>query len=122
VVDGEIVATRRQVEQKLRELIRRLDEADSGVHGSLSETLPESRVIEVTIPDLSEVYWTEMSGGRMHGLHRGAPESADIRVRVPSDHLVELIDGDTSLFSSFLGGQVQIEASFSDLMRLRKLA
>jgi hypothetical protein len=58
----------------------------------------------------------------MHGLHRGAPGQADIRVRVASDHLVDLVDGKKSLFSSYLGGQVKIEASLSDLLRLRKLA
>jgi hypothetical protein len=116
------VATKRQVEQKLRELIARLDEAGSDVHGSLAETLPETRVIEVTTPDLDAVWWTEMFGGRMGPLHKGTPKNADIRVRCASDDLVQLVEGRKSLFSSYLGGHVKIEASFSDLLRLRKLA
>ncbi|HYV01499.1 MAG TPA: SCP2 sterol-binding domain-containing protein [Actinomycetota bacterium] len=116
------MATKRAVESKLRELIGRLDAAGEDVHDSLAESLPDRRIIEVDVPDLETSFWTEMSGGRMGKLHPGAPPSADIRIRVDSDHLVSLIDGKRSLFSSYLGGQVKIEASFGDLLRLRKLA
>jgi hypothetical protein len=116
------VATKRQVETKLRQLIKRLDQANHDVRGSLAESLPETRVIELVIPDLGTSYWTELAGGRMDGLHEGSPGEAAIRVQVPSDQLVELVDGKKSLFSAYLGGQVRIEASFSDLLRLRKLA
>jgi hypothetical protein len=117
------VATRRQVEGKLRELIGRLDSAGSDVRGSLADTLPDARIVEVVVPDLAASYWTEMTGGRMGRLRHGAPpREAEIRIHVGSDHLVELVDGERSLFSSYLGGQVRIEASLTDLMRLRKLA
>jgi hypothetical protein len=116
------MATKRAVETKLRELIRRLDEAGGDVHVSLAESLPEPKVIEIDLSDLGASYWTEMSGGRMGVLHRGPALDPDIRIRVDSDHLVSLVDGKRSLFSSYLGGQVKIEASFSDLLRLRKLA
>jgi SCP-2 sterol transfer family protein len=116
------VATKRQVETKLRQLIKRLDQANHEVRGSLAESLPETRIIEVVIPDLETSYWTELDGGRMDGLHEGSPRQAEIRVRVSSDHLVELVDGRISLFSAYLAGQVSIDASFSDLLRLRKLA
>lgn len=116
------MATKRQVESKLRQLIKRLDQADLEVRGSLAESLPETRTVEVIIPDLGTSYWTELAGGRMDGLHEGSPRQAEIRVRVSSDHLVELVDGQRSLFSAYLSGLVRIEASFSDLLRLRKLA
>ena len=115
------MATKRHVERKLRELIARMDRADAKVRRDLAEALPDPRVIEVSLPDLSASYWTELSNGDMHELHPGSPDRADIRVRVESDHLVELVDGQKSLFSSFVGGQVHIEASFTDLLRLRKL-
>jgi hypothetical protein len=116
------MATKDQVERKLKELIRRLDDADGDVRGSLAGALPDSRTIEVIIPDLGVSYWTELSGGRMGTLHSGVPREPEIRVHVPSDDLVDLVDGRRSLFSSYLSGQVKIEASFSDLLRLRKLA
>jgi hypothetical protein len=116
------VAAKRQVEQKLRELIKRLKLADGQVHSSLADTLPEPRIIQIVIPDLDSTYWTEMSGGMMGRLHTGPPARADIRVRCTSDHLVEMVDGQRSLFSSYLSGQLKIEASFTDMLRLRNLA
>jgi hypothetical protein len=119
---GSIVATKREVERKLRELIKRLDDADGDVRGSLAGAIPDSRIIEVIVPDLGASYWTELSGGKMGTLHAGVPPEPEIRIHVPSDVLVELVDGHRSMFSSYLSGQVKIEASFSDLLRLRKLA
>jgi hypothetical protein len=116
------LATKRDVETRLRELMRRLDAADQDVRRSLAGSLPDPRIITITLPDLDASYWTTMSGGTMDGLHRGAPPRTDIRMTVDSDHLVELIDGERSLFSSFISGSVKIEASLSDLLRLRKLA
>jgi hypothetical protein len=115
------VATKRQVERKLRELIKRLEDADGDVRGSLAGALPDSRIIEVIVPDLGASYWTELSEGKMGTLHAGVPTEPEIRVHVPSDVLVELLDGHRSMFSSYLSGQVKIEASFGDLLRLRKL-
>ena len=116
------MATKRQVEQKLRQLIKRLDAADGEVRGSLAGALPAPRIIEVELPDLGLAYWTELAGGRMGDIHPGSPPDPQIRVKVDSDDLVDLVDGRRSLFSSYLSGQVKIEASFGDLLRLRKLA
>lgn len=116
------MATKRQVERKLRELIKRLDDPEGGLRGSLAGALPDSRIIEVIVPDLGVSYWTELRGGMMGALHSGVPSEPEIRVHAPSDVLVELVEGHRSMFSSYLSGQVKIEASFSDLLRLRKLA
>src|SRR5690349_19058616 len=115
------MATKRIVESKLRELISRLDQAREG-QMSLSRALPEARVVEVFVSDLDQSYWCELAEGRMGALHRGAPGGSDIRVEAESDVLVEMVDGERSIFSSYLGGRVKVEASFADLMRLRKLA
>jgi predicted lipid carrier protein YhbT len=116
------VATKREVERKLRELIGRLESADSDVQRSLAGALPDSRIIHVRVPDLDVSYWTELSGGRMGALRRGEPPDPEIRVLVDSDDLIALVDGRRSLFSAYLAGVVKIDASFSDLLRLRKLA
>ncbi|MFN2589461.1 MAG: hypothetical protein ABR518_01660 [Actinomycetota bacterium] len=115
------MATKRQVETKLRELIRRLERTDEGVT-ALSHALPEPRVIVVFVYDLDEAYWTELAGGKLGTLHRGRPDRTDIRIEAGSDDLVDVLDGRTSLFSSYVGGRMKVEASFADIMRLRKLA
>lgn len=88
----------------------------------MAGALPESRVIEVALSDLGVSYWTELADGAMGSIHEGVPPHYEIRIRVSSDDLVELVDGRRSLFSAYLVGQVKIDASFSDLLRLRKLA
>ena len=116
------VATRREVERKLRELIQRMDGAGDGVRGSLADALPDAKVIELTVTDLPGTYWTQLVSGSMHELHEGPAERADIRIQVQSDHLIELVEGRSSLLSSFLSGNVKIDASLGDLLRLRGLA
>ena len=114
------MATRREVEAKLRELISRLDGAEEGVD-ALARALPQSRIIEVDITDLGQVYWSQLSGGRMGPLKKGRPEQSNIRIVADSDDLVDMVDGKRSLFSSYIGGRVKVEANLSDIMRLRKL-
>jgi len=115
------VATERQVETKLRALIKRLEAADQGVQ-ALSQALPEPRIIAVLVTDLGRTYWSELSGGKMGVLHRGEPDRADIRIQARGDDLIEMIDGERSMFSAYLSGRIKLEASFSDILRLRSLA
>jgi predicted lipid carrier protein YhbT len=116
------LATKKLVEEKLLELIGRLDEADENVAGSLADALPDSKVLEVYVPDLDERFWTEMAGGRLSDLQEGHPPRSDIKITVDSDDLIDLVDGRGNLFSKYLSGHVRIDASVSDLMRLRRLA
>jgi hypothetical protein len=116
------LATKELVEAKLKELIARVDEADGDVRDSLAETLPEPKVIGVHIRDLDVHYWTEMAGGGLGPLQHGQHRGPDIRVSLASEDLVQLVDGETSLFSKYLSGHVRIDASVGDLLRLRRLA
>ncbi len=115
------MATKRQVEGRLRKLIKRLEESERGT-SSLAESIPEPRIIELVVPDVDAVYWTELAGGSMAALNKGSPQRSDVRIEVSSDDLVALVDGKASIFSSYLNGSIKVDASMSDLMRLRKLA
>lgn len=114
------MASRDDVRHRLDELITRLAASDRGAR-SLAETLPERRVLTVHVTDLEADFWTVLEAGTMEPLREGQPDDPDIRIRAPSDTLVDLIDGKGSLFSAYLAGKVQIDASMSDLLRLRKL-
>jgi predicted lipid carrier protein YhbT len=114
------MASRTEVERKLSELIARLEASDEGAR-SLADTLSEPRILGVHVTDLDARYWAELRDGRMGPLEEGAPERADIQVRAPSDVLVDLIDGKGTLFSAYLAGRIRIDASMSDLLRLRRL-
>jgi putative sterol carrier protein len=114
------VATREEVEERLRDLIARLHRSDGGAR-SLGQALPERRVVALRVSDHDGDYWTELDGGRLSELEKGPSPDAHIRISATSDELVDLVDGRSSLFSAYLSGRVRIEASVSDLLRLRKL-
>jgi predicted lipid carrier protein YhbT len=115
------VASRTEVERKLHELKERLDASDEGAR-TLGGSLPEARVLALRVNDLDAEFWTELRGGRMGPIHEGSAEQAHIRIRADSDDLVQLIDGPAGgLFSAYLGGRLRVDASLSDLLRLRKL-
>jgi hypothetical protein len=114
------VATKSDVEDRLRALIGKLDASDDGAR-SLADALPDRRILELRLPDLDQSYWAPMEEGHLGELRPGVPPSADIRIRADSDDLVALIDGDGSLFSAYLAGRLRIDASVGDLLRLRKL-
>ena len=115
------MATKEEVESKLRKLILRADDADPRVRENLIRAVPTPRVIQMDVEDLGVSFWTQLTDGRLSGLHEGAMEQPDIRVTARSDHLVEMIDGKRNLFSSYLGGEIRIQASVSDLLAMRKL-
>ncbi|HMC36975.1 MAG TPA: SCP2 sterol-binding domain-containing protein [Actinomycetota bacterium] len=116
------MATKTQVESKLREMIGRLAGADAGIQNNLAKALPDGRVIQIDVTDLDACYWTGLSEGRMGKLQRGEASDPDIRMRTSSDDLVAMVDGELGLVKSYLSGRIRIEASLSDLLALRKLA
>ncbi len=115
------MASKTEVERKLNELIQRLHRSDEGVR-SLERSLPEPRVLALHVPDLEADYWTELASGRLEQVRDGVPPRADIRIRVGSDDLVDMVDGKPgSLLSAYLKGRLRVDAGVSDLIRLRRL-
>jgi predicted lipid carrier protein YhbT len=114
------LASSEEVERHLRDLIARLGRSDDGAR-ELGTALPERRVLALRISDLGADYWTELRGGRLGELRQGSPPDVDIRMTASSDDLVDLVEGKGSLFSAYLSGRVRVDASVSDLLRLRKL-
>lgn len=115
------MASEEEVEASLRKLIGRLGDADEGVRASLRESLPEPRTLVLHVTDLDRSYWTLLESGRMGELQTGDPGDAQIRISASSDELVGLIDGNGQVFSAFLLGKIRVEASFSDMLQLRKM-
>jgi SCP-2 sterol transfer family len=115
------VATRKQVESKLRELIERLDSADEEVRRDLSRAISDRRIVQMDVSDLNASFWTDLDDGSMGPLRRGSAPNPHIRVIADSDDLIDLIDGNRNLFSSYLAGHIKVQASLSDLLTLRRL-
>lgn len=115
------MASTTQVEKRLQALIARLDAGDPEVRQALRESLPEPRTLWLHLSDLSADYWTELDGDGMRELRAGTPEHADIRITADSDDLLDVIDGRSRLFPAYLSGKLRLDASFGDIVRLRRI-
>ncbi|GAA0920349.1 SCP2 sterol-binding domain-containing protein [Nonomuraea longicatena] len=80
------------------------------------------RTLSCTVSDLGVTFY-----GRVHrdGLDpfTEVPHErpAEVRLTIGSDDLIKLVDGELDLARALLGGRVRIDASFGDLLRLRRL-
>ncbi|MEU7837093.1 MULTISPECIES: SCP2 sterol-binding domain-containing protein [unclassified Nonomuraea] len=82
------------------------------------------RTVSCRVSDLDLIFY-----GRLHpdGLDPFSEEppsngrSADVKLTIVSDDLIALVDGELDLARALLGGRVRIDASFGDLLRLRRL-
>lgn len=115
------MASKEEVEARLGELIDKLGQNEEAAR-ALGRSLPDPRILELHVTDLDLRYWTELSAGRLGALTTGAHDEAHIRISTSSDDLIEFVEGGASLFSAYVSGRIRIEASFSDLLKLRKLA
>jgi hypothetical protein len=113
------VATRREVDRVLRELVGRLEAA-----GSSAEAFsPGARSIACVITGLDVTYRAEWVDGRVRRLRlsRDGAAGADVRVSLASDDLVALAAGRASLAAALLTGRLRVDASPEDLALLRRL-
>ncbi|MGH2684069.1 MAG: SCP2 sterol-binding domain-containing protein [Actinomycetota bacterium] len=114
------MASTEEVQTKLEQLIARLG-ANEEAARELERSLPDPRILGLHVTDHDVHFWTELAGGRLGPLHQERHERAHIRVAAGSDDLIALVDGGSSLFSAYVSGRVRVEASFSDLLKLRRL-
>jgi hypothetical protein len=112
------VATFEQVEDVLADLLLRLRDLDPDVRA----LLPSRRTIRASCPDLELDHWAEWRNGDVQ-LLAGPPNGrrADIRVVISSDDLVQLHRGELRFTRAFAENRVRIDASVTDLLRLRAL-
>jgi hypothetical protein len=110
------VATLEQVEATIASLISRLDSLDT----SSRSMLPSRRLVETTCPDLDTTWHALWEGGEVHGVIRGrSPRRPDIRVKVNSDDLLALADGSLPFRQAWQAGRIKLDASVTDMLRLR---
>ncbi|GAA5087755.1 putative lipid carrier protein YhbT [Thermocatellispora tengchongensis] len=115
------MATVEECRAALRKLAEQFEEVDE-------ETKAKhvvERTISCHISDLGTTFY-----GRIHhgGLDPFVDEHAassngvaDVRLTISSDDLVSLVAGELDMARALFSGRVKVEASFGDLLRLRKL-
>lgn len=110
------MATIEQVEGTFADLVGRLDALEPRQRAML----PSRRTLQATCTDLDASWHATWRSGTFSDVIDGEPDRrADIRIRLSSDDLVELAAGRLD-FSRALGeGRVKVDASMTDLLRLR---
>ena len=81
--------------------------------------LPARRTIEANCTDLAVMYHAHWRQGQLSDLVPGPAERADIRIHVVSHDLVGLVDGTVRFRDAFAAQRLRVEASVTDLLRLR---
>jgi predicted lipid carrier protein YhbT len=94
-----------------------IDEADRAKH-------VVERTVSCRVADLDVTFYGRLHHGGLDPFTQepvGDGKPADVKLTIVSDDLVALVDGELDLARALLGGRVKIDASFGDLLRLRRL-
>jgi predicted lipid carrier protein YhbT len=113
------VATAEQCQQALEKLTGQIASMDSKDR----EAFLADRSLSCNVTDLGVVFLTHLrpDGASPVRLANGSDAPAQVRFSVKSDDLVAIADDPGIFIRSWLTGRLKMEASFSDLLRLRKL-
>jgi hypothetical protein len=114
------MATSEECRQALMQLSENLSRSDGDVHKAAAL----DRSLTCFITDLDITFTGQLRAGQIHDIVEtpGAPRStAQIRLTMSSDDLVDLVAGRLRFASAWAHGRVKLEAGLRDLLRLRSL-
>ena len=94
------------------------------LHG-LDQELRDQHVVDRTlsawISDLKECFTARLGPEGLTDITRGGTHDGQIRLKLKSDDLVALTKGELSFPVAWATGRVKVDASITDLLRLRTL-
>jgi hypothetical protein len=115
------MATKNECAEALDRLAEKLGRMDDQ-HRSQHEL---ERTVSCRIPDLDVTFHGMLKDARLldvKSYENGAPAPrAQIRLTIPSDDLLKLVDGRLNFISAWASGRIKVNASFGDLFKLRKI-
>jgi hypothetical protein len=79
------------------------------------------RSIVCEIKDLGVSFKGRLRDGTIADLTEGSDPKAQLRLSLTGDDLIALVDGKLQFAPAWASGRVSVKASFSDLLKLRKL-
>lgn len=109
------MATVEEVDAVLWQLLGRLGEVDD----DLRALLPSRRTVEARCPDIDYVRHAEWRRGQLFVLDDAPPRRADIRISLRSDDLLAIASGELPFSRAYATNRVRLDASMTDLLRLR---
>lgn len=109
------MASVEEVERVLTELLQRFRDVDD----STRALLPSRRTIEARCPDLDLVRHAEWHSGHIVLMDDAPERRSDIRISVRSDDLLDIASGELPFGRAYATNKVRLDASMTDLLRLR---
>lgn len=111
------MASVEEVDQILGDLLERLGDLDPNTRS----LMPARRTVEARCPDLDLVRYAIWHDGQLKLLAEPPSRRADIRISVRSDDLLKLHHGELSFTRAYSESRVRLDASMTDLLRLRAI-
>ena len=113
------MATAEECRQALESLTAQLSEMDPADRAAYLV----DRDVSCTVEDLGITFLTHLGpdGAGPVTVANGSDGPAQVRFTAKSDDLVAIADDPSLFIRSWLTGRLKVQASFSDLLRLRKI-
>jgi hypothetical protein len=111
------VASVEECEAALQELAAMLRTVDADTR----QQHAVDRTLSCWVSDLKECFTANLGADGLTDITRGGQHDGQIRLRVSSDDLVLLTKGELGFPVAWATGRVKIDASITDLLRLRSL-
>src|SRR4051794_12600689 len=107
--------------EQCRAAIERLSQHMQQAEGDRRSAAQLDRTLSVTVPDVDVVFSGRLHDGRIDEITTEPSPKAQIRIRASSDDLVALVDGTLPFAGAWTSGRVKVEASITDMFKLRTL-
>jgi hypothetical protein len=83
------------------------------------------RTVSCTVPDLGVAFHGRMKEAQLKDVvdynDVSKLPNAQIRLTIPSDDLLALVDGRLNFLQAWASGRIKVGASFGDVLKLRKI-
>jgi hypothetical protein len=104
-----------ECEQALHTLAERMASSNAGRDVNFDRTL------SCTLTDLGVIFGGRIADGTLSGIARTDDAAAQVKLRMTSDDLVDMVDGKVKVASAWASGRIKIEAGMLDLVRLKSI-
>jgi predicted lipid carrier protein YhbT len=101
--------------------LQRLADRLGGMSSETRDKHVPDRSLACRVSDLDVTFRGELRDGGLHDIRLAAADGAHIKLRVRSDDLVALTEGRMGFAGAWATGKVKVDASLTDLLRLRSL-
>ncbi|MYS86299.1 alkyl sulfatase C-terminal domain-containing protein [Embleya scabrispora] len=112
------MATVEECRRALEELSAKMGRAE----GDTRKAVQLDRSLSCRVTDLDVTFSGRLRDGALHDIDtEPRNDKAQIRLTMTGDDLIALVAGDLNFAAAWAKGRVKLEASFKDLLVLRKL-